>query len=451
MSLQHHIAKAVGKSSFWFLDTFMNGGSSLPGQLALKIDPHLLKQLSKDYEIIVVTGTNGKTVTTALLVNILKQKYGHVLTNSTGSNMIQGIATTFLTANKKRQSGKKFAVLEIDEASLKRITEYITPQLFIFTNIFRDQMDRYGEIYKTYDLILEGAKNAPEAPILCNGDAPIFNAKTTVNPRIFFGFNHLPPTDQTPHYNTDGILCPHCHHILSYNLLTYSNLGDYYCTHCDFQRPKLTYEVTDIINMTEHSSTFSVNHKPYSIHVGGMYNIYNALAAISAGLYYDVNPEDIQKALDSNQKVFGRQETITVEDKECTLLLVKNPVGINQVFELMNLTQEPFSCIMLLNANYADGIDVSWIWDGQFEQLTQMPLEHMFVGGERVKDLTLRVQVAGIPDQKLTEFDHLEALIQEIPNLPTKKVYILATYTAMLALRQSLAEQGYIKKGLETS
>lgn len=156
-------------------------------------------------------------MTTALTVNILRQEFDDVLTNPTGANMVQGIVSTFLSA--KPKGGKKFAVLEIDEASLSKVTKYIKPELFVFTNIFRDQMDRYGEIYTTYKMIVEGAANSPTATILCNGDSPLFNSVTTVNPRKYYGFDHLPDQEQMAHYNTDGVLCPECHHILHYQMI----------------------------------------------------------------------------------------------------------------------------------------------------------------------------------------------------------------------------------------
>ena len=189
MKIRHYFATAVGKTSQWLLQTFFKGGSSYPGKIALTLDPNILDYLAKDYEVIVVTGTNGKTLTTALIVKILQQEFDDVLTNPTGANMVQGIVSTFLSAHGKK-GHKKFAVLEIDEASLSKVTRYIKPKLFVFTNIFRDQMDRYGEIYTTYQMILDGAAQAPEATILANGDSPIFNSKDTPNPRIYYGFKH---------------------------------------------------------------------------------------------------------------------------------------------------------------------------------------------------------------------------------------------------------------------
>ena len=156
MTVRSSFAEFAGRSSYWFLHTFMNGGSSLPGKLTLKLDPNILQAFSKKYDLVIVTGTNGKTLTTALSVRVLREKYDQVLTNPTGSNMEQGIVTTFITAPRPKKKG--LAVLEVDEANVVKVCKYITPIAFVFTNIFRDQMDRYGEIYTTYNKILKGVK-----------------------------------------------------------------------------------------------------------------------------------------------------------------------------------------------------------------------------------------------------------------------------------------------------
>lgn len=448
MRIRTRAAIAAGRSAQWFLKTFFKGGSSFPGTLALKIDPKLLDDLAKDYEIVVVTGTNGKTLTTALTVNILKQEFDNVLTNPTGANMVQGIVSTFLSARPKKGQ-KKFAVLEIDEASLSKVTKYIKPKLFLFTNIFRDQMDRYGEIYTTYRMIVEGAANSPEATIISNGDSPIFNSVDTINPRQYYGFDHLLPEEQLAHYNTDGVLCPECHHILHYKMITYANLGDYYCPNCGFHRPPLDYKLTEIVYMDNLSAEFIIDDNDYKIEVGGMYNIYNALAATAVAEFYGVRSAKIRKGLAYDEKVFGRQETFMIGDKECTLVLVKNPVGLNQVIDMIGLTPEKFSLVSLLNANYADGIDVSWIWDGNHEAFAKMEIPAVIAGGDRHKDMALRLKVAGIPPEHLTEVAALPDVINAIKDLPTKKVYILATYTAVLGLRKELANQGFIKGGMD--
>ncbi|MFC4711016.1 MurT ligase domain-containing protein [Enterococcus eurekensis] len=446
MNIRHYFAASVGKTAQWVLKTFFKGGSSYPGKIALELDPKILDHLAKDYEVIVVTGTNGKTLTTALIVKILQQKFDNVLTNPTGANMVQGIVSTFLSA-KTKKGQKKFAVLEIDEASLAKVTTYIKPKLFVFTNIFRDQMDRYGEIYTTYQMILDGAAHAPEATILANGDSPIFNSKETPNPRIYYGFDHLPDEEQMAHPNTDGILCPHCQHILHYQMITYANLGKYYCPYCDFKRPELDYRLTHLGQMTNVSSEFTIDQHDYKIEVGGLYNVYNALTAAAVGEHYGLSADQIRHGLGYDEKIFGRQEVIQIGDKKCTLVLVKNPVGLNQVIDTMNLSPEEFSLVCLLNANYADGIDISWIWDGSYENLTKRDIPQVLTGGDRRQDMTFRLQVAGIAEDRITELASLNDVIKKIPELPTENVYILATYTAVLQLRQKLTEQGILKGG----
>lgn len=446
MKIRHYFATAVGKTSQWLLQTFFKGGSSYPGKIALTLDPNILDYLAKDYEVIVVTGTNGKTLTTALIVKILQQEFDDVLTNPTGANMVQGIVSTFLSAHGKK-GRKKFAVLEIDEASLSKVTRYIKPKLFVFTNIFRDQMDRYGEIYTTYQMILDGAAQAPEATILANGDSPIFNSKDTPNPLIYYGFNHQADHEQFADPNTDGVLCPHCQHILHYKMITYANLGKYYCPNCDFKRPELAYQLTQLGEMTNVSSVFTVDEESYKIEVGGLYNIYNALTAAAVGQHYGVSPEKIRLGLSYDEKVFGRQEVITIGSKKCTLVLVKNPVGLNQVIDTITLSPNDFSLVCLLNANYADGLDVSWIWDGSYEHLTKRAIPQVLTGGDRREDMTFRLQVAGLAEETIHECANLDDVIAQIPQLPTEEVYILATYTAVLQLRQKLTEKGILKGG----
>ncbi|GAB6694247.1 Mur ligase family protein [Streptococcus uberis] len=434
----------AGKTAQTLLKS-MGRGSTYPGKFALQFDKNILDTLAKDYEIVVVTGTNGKTLTTALTVGILKEAYGQVLTNPSGANMITGIVSSFLTA-KKGKSGKKIAVLEIDEASLPRITQYIKPSLFVFTNIFRDQMDRYGEIYTTYQLIIDGAKNAPEATILANGDSPLFASKELVNPVKYYGFNTEDHEPQLAHYNTEGILCPKCQAILQYRLNTYANLGHYICLNCDFKRPKLDYQLTALTKTTNISSAFVIDGQEYSINVGGLYNIYNALAAVSVAEFFGLSPEQIKAGFEKSRAVFGRQETFSIGDKSCTLVLIKNPVGASQALEMIKLADYPFSLSVLLNANYADGIDTSWIWDANFELIQEMDITEINAGGVRHSEIARRLRVSGYDISKISEKESLEEVMQAIEKQESKHAYILATYTAMLAFRELLASRHVIRK-----
>ena len=445
MNIRTKFAIEAGKLTRWALQTFTNGGSSFPGKVAHAIDPHILKHLSDHYEVIIVSGTNGKTLTTSLIVQLLKQKYPNILTNPTGANLTQGIVSTFLNHTPVKGE-KNIAVLEVDEATIKHITPFIQPKLFVFTNIFRDQMDRFGEIYTTYQYMLDGASFAPEATILSNGDAPIFNSDTLPNPRLYFGFNHAEDGHYQAHYNTDGILCPHCHSILQYNFITYSNLGKYYCPNGDFKRPELDYAVTELTELSLTKSSFKIDGFDFSLPIGGLYNIYNALSAYATARFFGLTPEEIQAGFGQAQRVFGRQETFTLEDKEVMINLIKNPVGFNQIVQLLGYEKEEFSLAVLLNDNYADGQDISWIWDGEFEELAKLTPKQTYIGGLRVYDLETRMEVAGFTT--LTKTENNDNLIEKLKSVPTKKINILATYTALLQLRKDLAKHGYLKEGM---
>ena len=434
----------AGKSSHFVLSK-LGRGSTLPGKLALKFDNDILNTLARDYEVVVITGTNGKTLTTALTVGILKEAFGEVVTNPSGANMISGITTTFLTA-KKGKSGKNIAVLEIDEASLSRICDYIKPSLFVFTNIFRDQMDRYGEIYTTYQMILDAAQKVPTATVLLNGDSPLFNSVTLKNPVQYYGFDTEKGEPKLAHYNTEGILCPKCQHILKYKLNTYANLGDYICEHCGFKRPELDYKLTQLTSLRHNSSDFVIDGQSYHINIGGLYNIYNALAAVSVAQFFGVEPTTIKTGFDKSRAVFGRQETFKIGNKECTLVLIKNPVGATQALEMIKLAPYPFSLSVLLNANYADGIDTSWIWDADFEQVLNMDIPHMIAGGVRHSEIARRLRVTGYNAEQISEVADLSQVFEKIKNQETKHAYILATYTAMLEFRDLLASHQVVRK-----
>ena len=444
MKINTMLGTLAGKSSHFVLSK-LGRGSTLPGKLALKFDNDILNTLARDYKVVVITGTNGKTLTTALTVGILKEAFGEVVTNPSGANMISGITTTFLTA-KKGKSGKNIAVLEIDEASLSRICDYIKPSLFVFTNIFRDQMDRYGEIYTTYQMILDAAQKVPTATVLLNGDSPLFNSVTLKNPVQYYGFDTEKGEPKLAHYNTEGILCPKCQHILKYKLNTYANLGDYICEHCGFRRPELDYKLTQLTSLRHNSSDFVIDGQSYHINIGGLYNIYNALAAVSVAQFFEVEPTTIKTGFDKSRAVFGRQETFKIGDKECTLVLIKNPVGATQALEMIKLAPYPFSLSVLLNANYADGIDTSWIWDADFEQVLNMDIPHMIAGGVRHSEIARRLRVTGYNAEQISEVADLSRVFEKIKNQETQHAYILATYTAMLEFRELLASHQVVRK-----
>lgn len=446
MSIRSNLAAFVGRSTRWALTTFTSGGSSLPGKLALAIDPNILQSLSANYDIAIITGTNGKTLTTALSVYALSEQFDNVLTNPTGSNMQQGIVSTFLQAPRLEQGKKGIAVLEVDEGSLKHVVKHVNPKVFVHTNVFRDQMDRYGEIYTIYQLMADAAMEAPNATIISNGDSPLLNSIDLPNPRLYFGFDYEEDGEVMPHHNTDGILCPSCDHTLSYKNLTYANQGKYYCKHCGFKRPELDFKITSLDDLQMTKSTFSINGQAFTIPVAGMYNIYNALAAYSLASFFGLEAQTIRQGFENAERVFGRQEILTIEGKQVLINLVKNPVGLNQVIDLVGLDKEPSTLVAILNNQYADGTDVSWIWDGDFEKMADFPISAIYTAGMRKEDMTKRLTVANIIEDEILELDSLEQIIQTIKNAGTKHVHILATYTAMLDLRKLLIDNQYIKE-----
>ena len=447
MGIRGSVAVTVGKGTQWVLRTFTKGGTSLPGKLAAKIDPSVLAHLANGYEVVIITGTNGKTLTTSLAFHVLQQKFPDIITNPTGANMAQGIISTFL--EKRSKNSKKVAILEVDEASLVHVTKHIKPRIIVNTNVFRDQMDRFGEIYTIYDKMVEGAALAPEAVILANGDSPMFHSRELVNPSIYFGFNHEEDGETMAHYNTDGVLCPKCDSILHYKFNTYANLGKYYCAKCDFKRPELKYTVSSIAHLDYNSSTFDIDGYPFKINIAGLYNIYNALAAYSIGREFGLTPEEIQAGFSATEQKFGRQETIKIGDKLVILNLIKNPVGLNQIIALLDYEKDPFSVGIVLNDRPADGTDVSWIWDGEFEKLNDFAIPYVGVSGIRREEMALRLKVAGIPEENMVNTDSIESLIDSLQNAPTEKIYLMATYTAVLNLRKALAEKGYIQERMK--
>ena len=445
MTLRSQLAVSLGRLSRWALTTFTRGGSSLPGKIATTIDPTVLHTLTENYDVIIITGTNGKTLTTALTVHALAQKYDHIVTNPTGSNMQQGIVSTFLAAPALPKGQRGVAVLEVDEGSLKHVVEALNPKSFVHTNVFRDQMDRYGEIYTIYQLMTDAAQLAPTAKIIANGDSPLFNSVTLPNPRVYFGFDHEADHDVTPHYNTDGVLCPHCQKVLAYHSNTYANLGKYYCPNCDFKRPTLQYKITELNELALTHSNFTIDGHHYAIPVAGLYNIYNALAAYSVAREFGVEPNAIERGFKQAERVFGRQEFFEVKGKKVLLNLVKNPVGLDQVLALVTLNTVPYDLVAILNNRYADGTDVSWIWDGNYEQIVDFPIKQAYTAGMRADDMSLRLKVAGLAPEKIQQLDSLDAVIQAIESSPQEHVHILATYTAMLDLRKLLQDKGYLK------
>lgn len=446
ISIKTIISILSAKFTLFLTKTILKGGTTFPGRIALKIDKNILSKVSKGYKVILVTGTNGKTTTTSMIYNIIKESGHPVITNNTGANLFPGIVTTFVDNYKFGSKVKdNYAVIEVDEANLKYITEYITPEVITVTNLFRDQLDRYGEVYTTLNKILEGIYNVPETTLVLNGDESLLGKLDLKNPVHFYGFDKAVNDNKTIEINADAKFCKFCKTPYEYNFVTYNHLGDFYCPNCGYKRSDLMYAVTDIIDINADSSTIKFNDLEVSINQSGTYNIYNGLCAYSIAKELGIDDSVIKKSLENQSSSFGRQETINVEGKDVKIFLVKNPAGYNQSLDTICLNKERFAAAFLLNDNYADGQDVSWIWDVDFEKLTETNIDEVYISGLRAYDMAVRLKTAGLDPNKFVIEEQYEALTEAIKNGRCDKLYILATYTAMINYRKYLHSKGYIK------
>lgn len=438
----------AGKITIFLSKNLLKGGSTFPGTVALKFNKNILKEVSKGYKVILVTGTNGKTTTTSMISNIFREKGYRVITNSTGANLYRGIVTCFVDNYKffNNKNEKSLAIIEVDEANVKFVTDHITPEVITITNLFRDQLDRYGEVYTTLDKILEGIVKVPSTKLVLNGDDSLFGKLDVPNETIYYGFNKGLNDETAIDVNADAKFCKCCKAPYQYNFITYNHLGDYYCPNCGYKRPSLKYSVNEILDVTPDSSTVVINDTKLTISQSGLYNVYNGLCAYSIGSELGVDGETIGKSLSKQDSSFGRQEEIVIGDKRAKIILVKNPAGYNQALETLCLNKEEFSTLFMLNDNYADGRDVSWIWDVDFEKLSTLPIKDVFISGTRLYDMAVRLQTAGLNSSSFIVEKDYEALTEKIKNASTDRIYILATYTAMINYRKHLHSKGYIKK-----
>lgn len=437
----------LSKTTAFASKHILKGGSNFPGKIALKLDKSILKVVSKGYKVILVTGTNGKTTTTSMIYNILKENDFNVITNNTGANMYPGIVACFV-ANYSffRKKEAPYAVIEVDEANVKFITEHLTPEIITVTNLFRDQLDRYGEVYTTLEKILEGIAKVPESKLILNGDESLLGNLDVKNPIIYYGFNTPIKENATLDLNADAKFCKFCKSPYSYNLITYNHLGDFYCPKCGYKRLELNYAVNKIFDLTPENSSVLINDCEVFISQSGAYNIYNALCAFAISKELSVEDSVIKSSLQNQSSSFGRQEQITVDNKDIQIILVKNPAGYNQALDILTLNKSEFSAVFMLNDNYADGRDVSWIWDVDFEKISTLKIEDIFVSGLRMYDMAVRLKVAGLNVERFILKEDYEELTEKIKNSTSKKIYILATYTAMINYRKYLHSKGYINK-----
>lgn len=426
----------ASKTALFLCEKILKGGTNFPGKVAIKLDKNILRTVSGGYKVILVTGTNGKTTTTSMINNILKESGHHVITNSSGANMLAGITSCFIKNYKffsKRENS--YAVIETDEANVKYITSVIDPEVITITNLFRDQLDRFGEVYTTLDKIMEGVKLVPNTKLLLNADEPLLGNLSVSNPSVFFGFTHN--TDiKSVDINAEAKFCKHCQHEYNYNFVTYNHLGDYYCDNCSFKRPDINYSVDNIIEKTHSGTLFSINGTRVNLTQSGVYNIYNALCAFSVCRELGISSDICTASLQESKSSFGRQEIIDINGTQVKIFLVKNPAGYNEAINVLHLDTRKKTAAFLLNDKYADGRDISWTWDVKFEDLFDTYFDNIYCGGDRVYDMAVRLKVANLPLSPESVCENYDTLLENINKCQSEIFYIFATYTAMTSLRK---------------
>lgn len=447
----------VTKLTIFALRLLGRGGTSLPGKIALKICPSLFSDLSDAFRIIMITGTNGKTTTARIVAGMLNQAGINFITNKSGANLSSGIATTIVSA--LSLTGKplvRTALLETDEAAFRVIAPELKPEIIIVTNFFEDQLDRFGEVYTTLNKVREGIEGTPESKLILNADDSLSASlsHTLQNPVLYFGLGDNVYPEAYLEASSDVTFCINCKSRYDYLSNSFGHLGHFKCPNCGYERPNAHIECTEVLEYDNLSSTIEIKMPDRKIAVKlalpGLYNIYNALAGAAVGHLLELNETDLVNVLEGFECGFGRMESLNVSDRNLKMILVKNPIGFNQVLKYLLTQNEPFVISFIINDKPGDGTDFSWLWDVNLEILSfmQNKIRKFFISGSRAEDMAVRLKYAGIKTDSIIIEKNNNALIDSMIQSSKEKetIYLLPTYTAMLGIRQSLKERYNLKE-----
>lgn len=422
------------------------GGTAMPGRFALKLCPNLLEILARDVKTVAITGTNGKTTSARMIEEAFARKGMRYLSNRSGANLLSGITTEFvMNSTLFGRVDKDYAVIECDEAAARTVFGQLKPRVVVVTNLFRDQLDRYGEVTHTLENIREGLKKTPEALLCLNADCSLTSslALDLPNPVVYFGIDKgATPSREKPALS-DATHCIRCKTEYEYDYISYGHLGGFRCPHCGYRRHAADYAVTDVLELRGNGSRVVMLNRGekeiVDINLPAMYNIYNAIGAVAAVSEIGLGTQAAVEALASFHCGFGRMEQFDLGQGGTRMMLVKNPAGCNQVIEFLGDIREPFNLVICLNDRGADGTDISWIWDADFEGLAKLGarIGEVVVSGDRAQDMRVRIKYAGIADEHIRVERDYERLVDWIER-QEKPVYLMPTYTAMLELRQTI-------------
>jgi len=421
-----------------------HGGTHLPGKLALSICPHLLHYLAREITCLVVTGTNGKTTSSRMVEQGFKAMNLVYIANRSGANLLPGITAEFVAKSSLR--GKlpaTHAVIECDEGATAEVCRNLHPVAVLVTNIFNDQLDRYGSTLNILDLIRAGIRNSPGATLCLNADDALVASLSDeasgevlfYSVEMAFQQGRMPKTTQPPQ-------CLRCGTAYDYTYLTYDHLGDFHCPGCGYHRPDPQVKVTRVVREQNGSLITLVSpdsSEEYYINLPGNYNIYNAVGAATAMMSLGFGKSVISEALGTFKSGFGRMERFTIDNHEIQMILVKNPTGFNQVIDYLGSQSDQGLLAICLNSYSADGTDFSWIGDVHFDLLSQTTYS-ILISGERNEEILQCLRNAGLSDARLRVITKPADLLTYIM-AQDQSVIILPSYTAMLEIRGIMAKR----------
>ena len=423
------------------------GGTAMPGQWALRVCPNLLSILARGVKTVAITGTNGKTTTARMIEEGFARQGKNYFANRSGANLLSGITTEFvMNSTLFGKCKKEYAVIECDEAAAVKVFPQLKPQVVIVLNLFRDQLDRYGEVTHTLSNIRTALSSLPEPITLClNADCSLTaSLADDLNHKArFFGIDKGAVPSGKKSELSDASHCIRCKTEYEYDYITYGHLGGFRCPKCGYRRADADYAVTDVAQQRADGSSIVIraDGKRYlaEVNLPALYNIYNAIAAIAAMTEMGITTEAAISAVASFKCGFGRMENFALGKGGAKVMLAKNPAGFNQLLSFLQNIPDKFVLVLCLNDRGADGTDISWIWDANFEELCNLAgtLEKVIVSGDRAADMAVRVKYAGVDPRFVTMEHDYERLVKELET-EERPIYMIPTYTAMLELRETL-------------
>jgi lipid II isoglutaminyl synthase (glutamine-hydrolysing) len=445
LALEIALARAVGRLSRL---AGAGGGTTVPGKLLWKVDPGAVDRLAARLPLgsALISATNGKTTTAAMAAEILRGRV-QLAHNSSGANLVSGVASTLLDSR-----GAELGLFEVDEAALPEVASRVHPRAVCLGNLFRDQLDRYGELEHVAAGWRAAVQALPsDAALALNGDDPLVGDLAHDRPdAVVFGVDDPSCARPALQHAADSKYCVRCGTPYVYAAAYVGHLGDYRCPNCGHGRPSLSVVARHIRVRGLDSVRFRLEApagaRDVSLRVPGLYNVYNALAAASLAGALGATLDEIGAGLERFSGAFGRFERISVGDRRLLMLLIKNPAGANEAVRTLVDGGAPTLAVIALNDAIADGRDVSWIWDVDFEPLLPC-LERLVAAGDRAAELALRFKYAGMDASAIEVIPSLErALDRGLELTPAgDELVVLPTYTAMLALRKIVAERGFVR------